>query len=55
MLEFLSTLFSDREFLNKFAKILFELNDSDPPLRIATFPDFKHKEETSHVTLGLLS
>ncbi len=54
-MQFLSTPFVSREFLNKFAKILFELKDSDPPRKIATLPDFRHRDDTSQVTLGLLS
>ena len=54
-IQFLSTLFVVREFLNKFARILFEFKDSDPPLKIAILPDFRHKDDTSQVTLGLLS
>jgi len=54
-IQFLSIPFIFKDSLNKFAKILFELNDSDPPRKIATFPDLMHKEETSQVTFGLLS
>ncbi len=48
-------LFFRRTSLNKFAKNLFELKASDPPLKIEQFPDFKHNAATSAVTLGLLS
>jgi hypothetical protein len=41
--------------LKRFAKILFELNASDPPLKIEQFPDLRHKAATSAVTFGLLS
>ena len=54
-MQFLSILFFFKDFLNKFAKILLVLKASEPPLKIATLPDFKHNDETSHVTSGLLS
>ena len=54
-MQFLSILFFSREFLNKFARILFEFKDSEPPRKIATFPDLRHNDDTSHVTFGLLS
>ena len=44
-----------KDSLNRFARILLELKATDPPLKIAQFPDFKHREATSAVTLGLLS
>ena len=34
---------------------MFELKASEPPLKIAQFPDLRHKAETSAVTFGLLS
>ena len=54
-MQFLSILFLLNESLNNFARILLELKASDPPLKIAQFEDFRHKEATSAVTLGLLS
>ena len=54
-MQFLSILFLAKDSLNRFARILLELKASDPPLKIAQFPDFKHREATSAVTLGLLS
>ena len=45
----------ERDSRNKLESSLFEKNASDPPLSIAQFFDFKHKEATSAVTLGLLS
>ena len=45
----------ERAFLKILANILFELNDSDPPLNIAQLPDLRHKEATSEVTFGRLS
>ena len=42
-------------FLKSFTRILFELKASEPPLKIAQFPDLRHKAETSAVTFGLLS
>ena len=48
-------LFFDNESLKRFDKILLEKKASLPPLRIAQFLDFKHKEATSAVTFGLLS
>ena len=43
------------ESLNKFAKVMLELNASVPPLKIAQLPDLKHNAATSAVTFGLLS
>ena len=43
-----------KEYLDQdIKKILFEKKDSEPPLSIATFPDFKHNPAASIVTLGL--
>ena len=44
-------LFFFNAFLNKFAKILFELNASDPPLKIAQLPDFKQREQHQQLHL----
>ena len=54
-IQFLLNPFFSKDSLNKSVSILFEFNDSDPPLKIAVLPDLKHKEETSQATLGLLS
>ena len=48
-------LFFIKAFLNKLTKVLLLLKASEPPFRITAFPDLKQRQETSEVTLGLLS
>jgi hypothetical protein len=48
-------LFFFKASLKRFAKSLFELNASEPPLNIEQLPDLIHKAATSAVTFGLLS
>ena len=48
-------LLLESEFLKRLARMLFEFKDSEPPLKIATLPDLRHKDDTSLVTSGLLS
>ena len=53
--KFSLTLFSLRARLNNLVKILLVFIASEPPLKMTAFPDLKHKQAISDVTLGLLS
>ena len=51
--QFSGSLFSTNAFLRHFDKTILVLMDSEPPLKITEFPDFKHNTAASIVTLGL--
>ena len=55
LMEIISIFVVFRTDLNKLDKMVLEWKASEPPLKIAQFPDLKQSAETSAVTFGLLS